>query len=229
VALTRDQFQYATGTGSIRHSRAALAKLTHHHVAPSNQHEHDDLVIVSLALDDPRAFSPLYDRYFTLVNNYCLRRLHHAENAADATSQIFINAIQSLSKFKPDPQRPGSSFRSWLFAIAHNVVIDHYRRSRPQLSFDNEEGEALHLPDPDLTPEEHSLANELQDHLSTLLNELPERQAIVAECRLAGFTNAEIAASLQISATAVRAAQHRAFVALRPLLGPRSGDNGDRS
>ncbi|HEU0165285.1 MAG TPA: sigma-70 family RNA polymerase sigma factor, partial [Thermomicrobiales bacterium] len=197
---------------------------------------HGEFAIVVATLADPRAFAPLYERYFPLIHGYCLRRLGHPENAADATSQIFINAIQALPKFRPDLQRPGSSFRSWLFAIAHNVVVDHYRRTRPHLSLDAPatRGDDLDLdsrdvPDTDPTPEEYAVATESRDYLASLLNQLPERQAAVAELRLAGFTNAEVAEALRISYPAVRSAQYRAFLALRELLESPTASTGDRT
>ena len=87
----------------------------------------DESAALDAARHDPRAFASVYEAYFPPIHAYCLRRLRDPDVAADATSQVFINAIQSLPRFRPDPARPGSSFRSWLFAIAHNVVIDVVR------------------------------------------------------------------------------------------------------
>ena len=195
----------------------------------------DDLTVVAAALQNPRAFAPLYERYFPLIHGYCLRRLGHTETAADATSQIFINAIQALPSFKPHPKRPGSSFRSWLFSIAHNVVVDSYRRARPQISLDKPaaHGDALTLidrmMDTDPSPEELAIAAESRSHLGALLTQLPERQAAIVDLRLAGLANAEIAEALNISYPAVRSAQYRAFLALRALLDSTSDQTGDRS
>ncbi|MGI8482811.1 MAG: RNA polymerase sigma factor [Thermomicrobiales bacterium] len=193
----------------------------------------DDLAVVEAALHNPRAFAPLYERYFPIIHGYCLRRLSSPEVAADATSQIFINAIQALPKFKPNTTRPGSSFRSWLLTIAHNVVVDTYRRSRLHLSLDVARGEEAALidllSDTDPTPEELAIASDSHAYLGTLLNTLPERQRAVAELRFAGLTNAEIAGALNISSPAVRSAQHRAFLALRKLLDGTCNPTGDRS
>lgn len=186
----------------------------------------DELTAIAASLRDPRAFAPLYEKYFPLVHSYCLRRLSTPENAADATSQIFINAIQSLPKFKPDPSRSGSSFRSWLFTIARNVVIDSYRRTRPHLSLDKpvangDETIFAHLvADSDPMPEELAIASETRSHLGSMLTKLPERRAAIVELRLAGLTNAEIAKVLNISYPAVRSAQYRAILTLRELLTP---------
>lgn len=197
----------------------------------------NELMIVEAARHDPRAFAPVYEAYFPLVHVYCLRRLRDPEVAADATSQVFINAIQSLGRFRPDPTRPGSSFRSWIFSIAHNVVIDVVRRTRPHQSLDrantvwDDDAAALHdrLADDDPTPEEWALAAESRAELADLLETLPERQRAIVELRLAGLTNAEIAEVLGMSYPAVRSAQYRAFLALRRLLDPASDPAPERT
>lgn len=191
----------------------------------SDEHAH-----LAAAAHDPRAFAPVYEAYFPLVHAYCLRRLRDPELAADATSQVFINAIQSLPRFRPSPDRPGSSFRSWLFAIAHNIVIDAVRRTSRQQARErdlvgasgDEDATPLadRFPDSDPTPEEWVLEAESRLELANLLETLPERQRAIVEFRLAGLSNAEIAEALEMSYSAVRSAQYRAFVELRRLLDP---------
>lgn len=190
----------------------------------------DERAHLAAAIHDPRAFAPVYEAYFPLVHAYCLRRLRDPERAADATSQVFVNVIQSLSRFRPNPDRPGASFRSWLFSIAHNVVIDVVRRTSRQQSRERDLAEtggdddaippADRIADDAMTPEEWVLAAESRVELANLLATLPERQRAIVEFRLAGLSNAEIAEALTISYSAVRSAQYRAFVELRRLLDP---------
>ncbi len=78
---------------------------------------------IALAKRDPRAFAPLYSRYFDTVYRYILRRVSgDRERAADATSQTFLKALAALSTYK------SGSFIGWLITIARNVVIDQARR-----------------------------------------------------------------------------------------------------
>ena len=86
-----------------------------------------DARVVALAKSDPRAFAPLYARYFDPVYRYCYRRLGNPEAAADATSHVFAKALAALPGYRED----APSFRSWLFAIAHNVISDDLRARRP--------------------------------------------------------------------------------------------------
>ena len=166
--------------------------------------------LVARAMRDRRAFAPLYARYVGPVYRYCLRRLDGPEAAADATSLVFAKALAALPGC-----REGASFRSWLFAIAHNVVTDGYRGGRPTAPL----AAAADVPDGEPSPEEQALAAEARGELRRLLERLPEEQRAVVELRLAGLSGAEIGAALGKSRGAVDAAQFRAVARLRALMG----------
>lgn len=187
-----------------------------------------DLAAVELAQADPRAFAPLYTRYAPIVLNYCRRRMADPDAAADATSLIFTRALAGLPSFRPDPARSGSTFRSWLFTIAHNVVIDTRRRHRPHVSLDRQVGatgeasftDPRWLTDPCASPEELAIRADDGERVLAMLRRLPERQRRIVELRIAGLTGAEIAQALGMSTSAVKSAQFRAYGTLRGLLRP---------
>jgi len=96
--------------------------------APPLEDERDDAILVAEAKRDRRAFAPLYRRYVDRVYRYCDRVLGDRELAEDAASLVFTKALAGL------PHCRGAAFRSWLFAIAHNVIVDAQRarmRTRP--------------------------------------------------------------------------------------------------
>jgi RNA polymerase sigma-70 factor (ECF subfamily) len=171
-----------------------------------------DARLVALAKTDPRAFAPLYARYFDPVYRYCYRRLGHREAAADATAQIFAKALAALPGYRDD----APSFRSWLFAIAHNAIADVLRARRPAAPL----AAAAHLAASGPSPEEAVLRDEAGSMVRTLLAQLPPDQRHILELRLAGLTGPEIAAALGRSLGAVKIAQVRAFARLRATLGP---------
>jgi RNA polymerase sigma-70 factor (ECF subfamily) len=171
--------------------------------------ETSDEAIVARALHDRQAFGLVYDRYVDPVYRYCYGRLGSREEAEDATSLIFARALAAL------PTHRGGSFRSWLFAIAHNVVINT-RRDTPhhhQLAI------VVELADPGPRPEEMAEAAERRRSVSAALARLPEEQRRVVELRLAGLTGPEVAAALGRSHDSVRTTQRRALARLRTLLG----------
>jgi RNA polymerase sigma-70 factor (ECF subfamily) len=181
--------------------------------SPTSAPPVDDAVLVARAQRERQAFAPLYRRYVEAVYRYCYRHLGNQEEAEDATSQIFTQALAALSRLGDQP------FRAWLFAIAHNVVTDVHRyraRSARHVSVPVVEG-VTELTDPDPTPEHQILAAEQGRAIRTLLAQLPEESRRLLELRLAGLTDAEIARILGRTHGAVRVAQHRAVMRLRAL------------
>jgi RNA polymerase sigma-70 factor (ECF subfamily) len=170
----------------------------------------DDASLVTLAKEDRRAFAPLYRRYVDPVYRYCDRCLGDAEAAEDATSLIFAKALAALPTCRP------ATFRSWLFAIAHNAITDAYRGRSPTRSLDAAERVADESP----SPEARILAEDDALTLRSLLARLPPDQRDLLELRLAGLTDAEIARALGRSHGAVRRSQYRAIARLRVLIGP---------
>ena len=171
--------------------------------------------LVARAKADREAFAPLYQRYLDPVYRYCYGCLGSKEAAEDATSLVFARALAAL------PTCRDGSFRSWLFAIAHNVVVDARRRGRPLASL--EEADGIADPGPGGSPEGEVLAAEGDRALRALLDRLPEDQRQVVELRLAGLTGPEIAGALGRSHAAVRIAQFRAYSRLRAMLGAEHG------
>jgi RNA polymerase sigma-70 factor (ECF subfamily) len=179
----------------------------------------DDARQVALAKTDPRAFAPLYARYFDPVYRYCYRRLGHPEAAADATAQVFAKVLAALPRYRED----APSFRSWLFAIAHNVITDDLRARRPVAPLDA----AAHVAASGPSPEELVLSGETDGMVRALLLRLPPDQRQVLELRLAGLTGPEIAAALGRSHGAVKIAQVRAFARLRATFDPANAAAGE--
>lgn len=193
------------------------------HDRPTNTTNADHathLAVLRAAVADPRAFEPLYQRYAEDVYYFCYRRLGHPEEAADATSQVFIKALRALPSYTPDNTQAGAAFRAWLFRIATTTVIDIQRRHRPTDSIDRDDDDAtpIHLTDPGRTPDEHLIGNEDARRVRAILAKLPDRQRRIVELRLADLSGQEIADAMDISLSAVKSAQFRAFRTLRRLL-----------
>jgi RNA polymerase sigma-70 factor (ECF subfamily) len=175
------------------------------HNEPNTWDEHSQ---IELAKRDPQAFAPLYAQYFDPIYRYSYRRLREPELAADATSQIFLKAIAALPRFRSE------SFRSWLFAIAHNVVIDIVRQTRPRF----EMPDGWDMADDQPTPEHQAILNEDRRQLWELLDQLTDEQRAVVELRLAGLTGQEIADQIGRGLAATKSLQWRAFCRLKHLL-----------
>lgn len=170
--------------------------------------EASDDALVAASVSDRQAFGLLYDRYVDAVYRYCNGRLRDREAAEDATSLIFARALAAL------PTHRGGAFRSWLFAIAHNVVIN----ARRDASRDDPLTVVIDLTDPGPSLEELAVTEERQRSVRQALVRLPEEQRRVVELRLAGLTGPEVARALGRSHESVRTTQRRALARLRTLL-----------
>jgi len=167
---------------------------------------------VAAALADPALFEHVFSKYWGPILRYCSMRLTDPADAEDAAIRVMTNAFAALPGFAAG----SGQFRSWIFTIAHNEVVNVYRsHARHRTSPMPEE---VDLVDPDPTPEQHAVASDDQRELWRLLEGLPQRSREVVELRLSGFTSQEIAVILGISDGAVRQAQSRALDQLRQLL-----------
>jgi RNA polymerase sigma-70 factor (ECF subfamily) len=174
------------------------------------------------ARNDPEAFALLYRSFFDQVYWYCFGRLGDAEAAEDATSQVFAKVLAALPRYEAREGTPSGSFRSWLFRIAHNVVVDELRIRRPHDPL----AAAAELEAAGPTPEDEAIAAERHRLLRGLLARLPEDQRRVVELRLAGLSSAEIGAELGRRPAAVDTALWRAVSRLRALLAE-TGDHAE--
>lgn len=162
-----------------------------------------------IATRDPAAFAELYDRYFDAVYRYCQRRLDGIQQVEDATATIFTRALAAMPRYQPR-----GSFRSWLFSIAHNVVMDIWQRSGRETSLPEEYDASDHRP----SPEDHAIAGEQRDIVRGLLAQLSDDQRQLVELRLAGLSGAEMQQVMGRSQSWVYTNQHRAMRRLRDLM-----------
>lgn len=160
-------------------------------------------------------FAALYDEHVDHIYRYCRLRIDDPADAEDTAALIFAQAFAAY------PPADSASFRSWLFAIAHNVVANHHR-ARHTRRCHRPLDEAGDLPDPGASPEESAYLAEERRALRAALARLPHDQRRVVELRLAGLSGQEIAASLGRSHAAVKMLQLRAVERLRDLLIPAS-------
>jgi len=156
------------------------------------------------AKTNPAAFAPLYERYVDRIYAFCHSRTNHPQEAEDLCSQVFSRALGALHTYD------GGMVSAWLFRIAHNLIIDHYRARRKISSLDG-----IDLPtDDDLLEgiEQH----ELQDMLRLLLDELPDdKRTLLALSLNRELTSEDVGEIVGKSAGAVRVEVHRIINGLR--------------
>lgn len=75
---------------------------------------------------DSEAFARLYDAYVERVYRFVRLRVSEEELTEDLVSQVFLKAWENLHRYKSG----GSPFIAWLYTIAKNLVVDHYRTQK---------------------------------------------------------------------------------------------------
>ena len=82
--------------------------------------------LVKKAKKDPEIFSQLYDRYYSQIFGYILKRVANLEIAQDITSETFFKALKKLWQFR----WRNISFSAWLYRIASNEIANYYRKNK---------------------------------------------------------------------------------------------------
>jgi RNA polymerase sigma-70 factor, ECF subfamily len=159
--------------------------------------EQSEARIMQAAREDISRFAPIYERYFSRVYTYCLRRVENPQEAEDLTSLIFTQAMTRLDQYR------GGLVAAWLFRIAHNAVIDHLRKHRPDAPLDEVISET-----PGLL--EHMIQAEQVQEIRALIADLPDDQQNLLLLKIvAGLSSKEVGAMLGKTAGSVRVALHR--------------------
>lgn len=87
----------------------------------------DDLQLVQAAqAGRSEAMAELYDSYAAAIYKFIFYKTMHKETAEDLTSKVFFKVLEKISSFNSEK----SSFRTWLYTVARNTVIDHYRTQK---------------------------------------------------------------------------------------------------
>jgi RNA polymerase sigma-70 factor, ECF subfamily len=179
---------------------------------PITEASEEELLAAAMQYSEA-ALGELYDRYEAKIFSYIFRRTGDRPMAEDLTAQVFLRMLESIR----DRKAWHSSFSGWLYRIAHNLVIDHYRRRERQSSIDLEEAPPMvsDLEDPVETAEMNIDA----ERLRAAIRRLTDEQAEVVSLRfLEGYSIAEAAKMTNRTEGAVKALQYRAVTTLRALL-----------
>ncbi len=168
------------------------------------------------------AFGQLYDIYSDRVFRYVAYRVNSNADAEDITEDVFVRMLEAIRSFK----WRDVPFSAWLMRIAHNRVIDHYRRGRLRTATPLDDVPSL--PSRDRDPQERvDLFSDLQG-LRVAMASLTDLQRQVISFRFGSeLSITETAHAMNRREGAVKALQHSAIRALRRLMLPR--DSQDRA
>ena len=156
---------------------------------------------------DSEAFAQLYDAYVERVYRYILFRVSEDVTTEDLVSQVFLKAWQNLDRYKMG----NSPFIAWLYTIARNLVIDHYRAKKDMLPLE----EAAALPSDMQTPVEEVEARfDLQAMRDGLQSLTSDQQQVLILKYIVGLPNENIAKIMKKQEGTIRGLQMRALQTL---------------
>ena len=172
----------------------------------------EDWLVQRAVERDQAAFATLYDSYMDRVYRHVYYRVSNQIDAEDITQEVFIRAWKAINKYK----KTGAPFVTWLLAIAHNLIVDHYRARKKHVSL--EEAEASNQT-AEASPEAMAEASLTKDYVRRAVLKLKgEKQKVILMRFIDGLSYGEIAKVLNKSEGAVRVIQCRALNDLRHML-----------
>jgi RNA polymerase sigma-70 factor (ECF subfamily) len=160
---------------------------------------------------DRAAFAEIFARHRLSIYRYTLSLVGDVAVAEDVTGEVFVRLVERIDQFT----YRGRPLLAWLFAIARNLVQDHYRRQKNTAEMSWEECLVAGSTNPEETVECHLT----QEQLAVALARLTDKQRQVILLRfIDGLDIKSVARTLGIPASAVKSLQYRGLAALRRIL-----------
>jgi RNA polymerase sigma-70 factor (ECF subfamily) len=172
--------------------------------------------LVGLAQDgDREALEALYLLHFDRIYSYLHLSVGNRHDAEDLTTQTFLKMLEAIGRFRWQ----SAPFSAWLFRIAHNLAMDHFRASK---RWQPEE----EVPEPDdalaSSAEEEALQSIGRKSMLGLIEDLSNEQQQVLTLKFVfNFSNGEAATILEKTEGAVKSLQHRALASLQRRISSR--------
>ena len=161
---------------------------------------------------DRTALEELYLIHFDRIYGYLHVSVGNKHDAEDLTTQTFLKMLESIGRFKWQ----SAPFSAWLFRIAHNLAMDHFRASRRW----QPEEEVPEPPADESTSAEMGALDSIgRKSMLELIEDLsPEQQQVLTLKFVFNFSNGEAATILGKTEGAIKSLQHRALASLQKQL-----------
>jgi RNA polymerase sigma-70 factor, ECF subfamily len=158
---------------------------------------------------DRAALEELYLIHFDRIYSYLHMSVGNRHDAEDLTTQTFLKMLESIGRFRWQ----SAPFSAWLFRIAHNLAMDHFRATK---RWQPEEQVPEPEPDEVTSAETGALESIGRKSMLELIEDLsPEQQQVLTLKFVFNFSNAEAATILGKTEGAIKSLQHRALVSLQ--------------
>jgi RNA polymerase sigma-70 factor (ECF subfamily) len=173
-------------------------------------HNAVDILLRRVRQGDAAAFGEIYASYIERIYRYVYYQVKDRMLAEDIAEEVFLKAWRNLDSYKGN----GASLSSWLYRIAHNLVIDNFRAGKKLAAMKRE------VVDDTDSPQHTAESNWQKQRLLEVVDTLPEQQKQLILLKfIEGMNNEEIAQVTGKTQGAIRIMQMRALASLRQRLG----------
>lgn len=172
----------------------------------------DEQLMLAFAQQDSQAFNTLYARHKDAVYRYYLRHVSNETICQELFQDLWMKVINSKDKYKPT-----AKFKTWMYTLAHNRLVDWYRRNKLEMiafenNTDDNETDGVH----DWSPEDELQTKRLSKHLKLAIATLPfEQREVFLLHQEALFTLPQIAEMLQTGLEKIKSRYRYAINKLR--------------
>jgi RNA polymerase sigma-70 factor (ECF subfamily) len=164
------------------------------------------------------ALEELYLLHFDRIYSYLHMSVGNRHDAEDLTTQTFLKMLESIKRFRWQ----SAPFSAWLFRIAHNLAMDHFRAHRRwQPEEDVPEPPGLAEPSAETEAMQSIGRASMMEMIETLS---AEQQQVLTLKFVFNFANAEVATILGKTEGAIKSLQHRALVSLQKKIAQPAAD-----
>lgn len=160
------------------------------------------------------AFAELYELFYGKVYRYVYFKTGKTEEAEDISEEVFLRMLESIQSFR----WKGATFSSWLFRIAHNLIVDYFRKNHRDKTTPIEEIGKIPNPAAIDIESQMDFKRKLQEVRLAMKNLTKLQQDVLAYRFAAGFSLNETATAMDKNTNAVKALQHAAIKNLRNLV-----------
>jgi RNA polymerase sigma-70 factor (ECF subfamily) len=161
---------------------------------------------------DRSALEELYLIHFDRIYSYLHVSVGNRHDAEDLTTQTFLKMLESIGRFRWQ----SAPFSAWLFRIAHNLAMDHFR-ARKRVQPEEEVPEPIGSEEP--SAELEAMQSIGRESMLELIDKLsPEQQQVLTLKFVFNFQNADVAKILDKTEGAIKSLQHRALASLQKQL-----------
>jgi RNA polymerase sigma-70 factor (ECF subfamily) len=178
---------------------------------PSREGEQDEVrkLVERAQAGDRDALEELYLLHFDRIYSYLHMSVGNRHDAEDLTTLTFLKMLESIKRFRWQ----AVPFSAWLFRIAHNVAMDHFRASK---RVQPEEVVPEPIGSEQLSAEAEAMRSIGRQSMLQMIESLsPEQQQVLTLKFVFNFGNGEVASILGKTEGAVKSLQHRALASLQ--------------